>query len=56
MSIEKAIIFKKYPELIIRYIEQKTKTKINVSNIYYIRSDNNLKMKHVVFHVVYNID
>lgn len=56
MSLEKAIVFKKYPELLIQFLELKHKAKINILNIYYDRSDKNLKMKSVLFCIEYDIN
>lgn len=57
MSLEKAIIFQKYPELIIQYIKEKYNYKeITVSHIYYERNDRNLKMKWVVLFIEYSLN
>jgi hypothetical protein len=55
MSLEKAIVFKKFPELLIQLIEQQHNAKINILDIYYKRNDPNLKMKSVVLYIKYDI-
>lgn len=54
MSLEKAIVFKSHPELIVQFLEEKHKCNIKITNIYYARDDKNLKMKNVIFYVKYN--
>lgn len=54
MSLEKAIVLKKHPDLLIQFLELKHKNKIIIYNIYYNRSDRNLKMKSVLFCIEYD--
>lgn len=55
MSLEKAVVLKEYPVLIIQFLEQKYKSKINIINIYYMRTDKNLKIKSVILYVEYEL-
>jgi len=53
MSIEKAKAFQEFPQLIIRLIEFEIKKTIVMKNIYFRRSDKNLRMSVVVLFVEY---
>lgn len=55
MSLEKAIVLKKYPTLILQYLKNKHQKDINVLNIYYTRNNKNLKMKNVIFYIEYSL-
>jgi len=55
MSVEKATIFQTYPDLIIRLIEFKNSKKIQVKNVYFKRTDKNLRMDMVVLFVEYDV-
>ena len=55
MSVEKAILFRKYPALIKRLIKEENDGLSNIvlNRIYYERSDKNLRMNTVVLSVDY---
>jgi len=56
MSSEKAKLFKKHPELVLRLIEfSNNNVKIDAKNIYFKRTDKNLRMNMVVLFVDYDI-
>ena len=55
MSLEKAILFEKYPILILKYIEEENNCKIYVEKMYFNRDNMNLKMNSVIFTVEYKL-